>query len=196
MKLNLIIPLVLVLAISGCEALRLAPNEQQKQNAWLHYKATELISDMTQEENYTNELKPLASLSNLQSKAFVSYFGLPKDYPTTNSASDILNQANFQLAKIATIESAKRPDPFRMADNILELAIGITALLGGVYGAKTVKFLKDVKIKSTALKEIVEGNELFKKQNNQSAQEFNNSHQNQSIQTKHIVSTIKSSSNI
>ena len=48
------------------------------------------------------------------------------------------------------------------------MGIGIAALFGGVYGVRAAGFLKQAKEKSSALREIIEGNELFKKGNVQS----------------------------
>jgi hypothetical protein len=64
-------------------------------------------------------------------------------------------------------------------------------LLGGVYGTKAVKFLNDARTKSKALKEIIQGNELFKQQNESSVAAFKDAQQNQSPETKAIVAEIK-----
>jgi hypothetical protein len=45
--------------------------------------------------------------------------------------------------------------------------------------------------KSKALKEIIEGNELFKEQNESSVAAFKQAQQNQSPQTRQIVAEIK-----
>jgi hypothetical protein len=74
---------------------------------------------------------------------------------------------------------------------MLELGIGICALLGGVYGTRAVGFLRQTRTKSKALKEIITGNELFKKQNASSALAFKQAHQNQSAQTRQIVTEMK-----
>jgi hypothetical protein len=98
-------------------------------------------------------------------------------------------------------ESAERPDAWQLADSAFELAIGVCALLGGVYGTRAVKFLKDARAKSKALKEIIEGNELFKKQaaavpnDKQAVFAFKEAHKNQSTQTRQIVAETKTSAN-
>ena len=74
---------------------------------------------------------------------------------------------------------------------MLEMGIGICALLGGVYGTKAVRFLKDVRGKSKALKEIIAGNEQFKKQNQSHAAAFKQAHQSQSPQTRQLVAAMK-----
>ncbi|MDD5326873.1 MAG: hypothetical protein PHY02_03550 [Phycisphaerae bacterium] len=182
---------VFVLGCGGCESLRLAPSETQKQNAWLHNRTTAIAIETAKSENSSQQLQALAKLSELQSRSFVSYTGLPKEFPQAETAEDVLGQSNQLLAKIALSESAERPDAWQLADSALELAIGISALLGGVYGTRALRFLKDAQTKSKALKEIIEGNELFKKQNVSSAAAFKQAQQNQSPETRQIVAEIK-----
>ncbi|MFA5239101.1 MAG: hypothetical protein WC476_05245 [Phycisphaerae bacterium] len=180
-----------VLGCSGCESLRFAPTETQKQNAWLHNRTTAIAVEAAKSENSSEQLQALAKLSELQSRAFVSYAGLPREFPQAETADDVLGESNQQLAQIALSESVERPDAWQLADSALELAIGISALLGGVYGTRALRFLKDAQIKSKALKEIIEGNELFKKQNESSIAAFKQAQQNQSPETRQIVAEIK-----
>jgi hypothetical protein len=74
---------------------------------------------------------------------------------------------------------------------VLELGIGICALLGGVYGTRAVGFLKDARTKSKALQEIIAGNELFKKNNQTQVSAFKESHRSQSPETRQIVAEMK-----
>jgi hypothetical protein len=178
----------------GCDSLRFAPSEQQKQNAWLHGRTTTIAADTAKDENASEQLQALTKLSEIQSRAFSSYFGLPKEFPPSETTEDVLAESNFQLARTATLQGADRPDPWQVADSMLELGIGICALLGGVYGTKAIGFLRQAKTKSKALKEIIIGNELFKKQNASSASAFKQAHQNQSPQTRQIVTKMKSNS--
>ena len=175
----------------GCDSLRFAPTEEQKQNAWLHSRTTTIAADSARDENASEQLKALTQLSEVQSRAFSSYFGLPKEFPSSETAEDVLDKSNFQLARTAMQQGAERPDPWEVADSMLELGIGICALLGGVYGTKAVSFLRQAKTKSKALKEIITGNELFKKQNASSATAFKQAHQNQSAPTRQIVAEMK-----
>ncbi len=175
----------------GCQSLRFAPSEKQKQNAWLHNRTTVATAETARDEDTSEKLKALTELSELQSRSFVSYNGLPKEFPQAETAEDILAQSNWQLARSALDESAERPDAWQVADSAFELGIGICALLGGVYGTKAVKFLNDARTKSKALKEIIEGNELFKQQNESSVAAFKGAQQNQSPETKTLVAEIK-----
>lgn len=176
---------------SGCGSLRFAPTEAQKQNAWLHNRTAMMAANTAGHENTSEKLQQLARLSELQSRAFAAHFGLPKQFPPAETAEDILRDANIELAKSVLAESAERPDVWALADSGLELAIGISALLGGVYGTRAVRFLKDARIKSKALKEIVEGNEIFKKEQEAYASAFKAAHKDQSPQTRQIVAEMK-----
>jgi hypothetical protein len=183
---------ILIMASTGCDSLRFAPSEKQKQNAWLHGRTAAVAAEAARAEQSSQELQALTGLSELQSRAFTSYCGLPKEYPQAETAQEILAQSNWQLADAALTESAERPDPWQVADSALELGIGIFALFGGVYGTRAVRFLSDARTKSQALKEIIEGNELFKKQNAAQAAAFKAAHQQQSPQTRQLVAGMKS----
>jgi hypothetical protein len=182
--------LICLLSI-GCDRLRFAPTEEQKQNAWLHNRTTTIAADTSKTENASEQLQALTQLSELQSRAFSSYFGLPKEFPRSETVEDVLAESNFQLTHTAMQQGAERPDAWEVADSMLELGIGICALLGGVYGSRAVGFLRQTKTKSKALKEIITGNELFKKQNASSASAFKQAHQNQSAPTRQIVAEMK-----
>jgi hypothetical protein len=183
--------LAFTLLPTGCDSLRFAPSEQQKQNAWLHNRTAAVAAETAKGEQTSPELQALTKLSEAQSRAFTSYCGLPKEYPPAETAGEILAQSNWQLAAAAQAESAERPDPWQVADSALELGIGIFALLGGVYGTRAVGFLKTARTKSRALQEIIEGNELFKKQNASQSAAFKAAHQHQSPQTRQLVAGMK-----
>jgi len=177
--------------LAGCDSLRFAPSETQKQNAWLHSRTAMVAAQTAKSEFASEKLQALTELSELQSRAFVSYCGLPKEFPQADAAEEILAMSNFQLAGSALLESAERPDAWQLADSMLELAIGISALLGGVYGTRALRFFREARAKSKALKEIIEGNELFKKENQLHAGAFKQAHKDQSPQTRQIVAEMK-----
>jgi hypothetical protein len=181
----------LVLLIGGCDTLRFAPSEGQKQNAWLHNRTTAMAAETARTESASQELQALTRLSELQSRAFTSYCGLPKQYPPVETTQDILSQPNWQLASTTLAESAERPDPWQVADSALDMGIGLCALLGGVAGTRAVRFLRDARTKSQALKEIIHGNEQFKKQNEDQVASFKAAHQNQSPETRQLVTQMK-----
>jgi hypothetical protein len=178
-------------SICGCDSLRLAPSEQQKQNAWLHNRTAAAAAETARAEPASQELQSLTKLSELQSRAYTSYCGLPKEYPPAENLQEILSQSSWQLADTALAQSSERPDPWQVADSMLELGIGICTLLGGIGGTRAVRFLREARTKSQALKEIVQGNELFKEQNADQTHAFKAAHQHQSPETRQLVTAIK-----
>ena len=176
---------------AGCDSLRFAPSQVQKQNAWLHNRTAAVTAETARTEGASEKLQSLTQLGQLQSRAFVSYYGLPQEFPPADTAEDILAQSNFNLADSAAREGAERPQAWQAADAALDLGIGICALLGGVYGTQAVRFLKTAKGKSQALREIITGNELFKQQNANSAAAFKQAHRKQSSQTRKLVAEMK-----
>ncbi len=176
-----------VLLFAGCDSLRFAPNEAQKQNAWLHNRTAIVTAETARAEDASEKLQALTQLGEMQSRAFTSYCGLPKEFPKAQTAEDVLAESNWQLARTAIEAGAQRPDAWQVADAAIELGIGICALLGGVYGTRAVRFLREARTKSKALQEIIAGNELFKKQNQAKAAAFKHAHSNQSPQTRQIV---------
>jgi len=185
------VPLVLVLMTAGCDSLRLAPGEQQKQNAWLHQRTAAVAAETARAEQSSPELQALTQLSELQSRAFTAYCGLPNEYPPAETTAQILGESSWQLAGTALTQAAERPDPWQVADSVLEIGIGICALFGGVYGTRAVRFLRDARAKSQALQEIIQGNEQFKKQQPAQAQAFKSAHQHQSPETRQLVAAMK-----
>jgi hypothetical protein len=184
--------LALVCLVSaGCDSLRFAPSEVQKRNAWLHNRTALVTAETARAQEASPELQALTQLGEIQSRAFSVYFGLPQEFPLAETAEDILAESNWQLAGTAVEQSTQRPDAWQVADSVMELGIGICALLGGVYGTRAVRFLRDARGKSQALQEIIAGNELFKKQNAVATPAFKQAHQNQSPQTRHLVAQMK-----
>jgi hypothetical protein len=184
--------LMVVLVISGCDGIRFAPSESQKQNAWVHNRTAAIISQTAQAEQSSEKLQELTKLSEVQSEAFVAYCGLPEELPKANTAQDILSESNKQLAATAIMQSKQRPDAWDVADSTFELGIAIAGLFGGAGMIRLAKFLQDAKAKSNALKEIILGNEIYKKTNPDSAEAFKDAHAKQSPLTRQIVTEMKS----
>jgi hypothetical protein len=185
------VAVLMVFVLSGCGGLRWAPSEAQKENAWLHERTAEAAAEMACEEGTSAQLRGLTQLGHLQSGAMSAYFGRPEEMPLAETAEEILAEANWELAERARAEGGERPDVFDVADNVLELAIGISALLGGVYGTRAVRFMKEAKEKSKALKEIITGNELFKKEHKEYVPAFKEAQRSQSAATRQIVAQMK-----
>ncbi len=182
---------LMCLLLAGCDSLRFAPTEAQKQNAWLHNRTAIIAAETAKTEDASEKLQDLTQLNEFQSRTFSSYYGLPKEFPQADSSEEILAESNWQLSRTALQQGAERPDAWQVADSMLELGIGICALLGGVYGTRAVRFLKDARTKSKALQEIITGNELFKRRNQSQTAAFKEAHKNQSSQTRQIVAQMK-----
>jgi len=182
---------VICFLLAGCGGLRFAPNETQKQNAWLHNRTAIVAAETARAEDASETLQALTQLNEVQSRAFSSYYGLPKEFPQAETAADILSESNWQLAATAVQASAERPDTWQVADSMLELGIGICAVLGGVGGARAARYLRDARTKSQALQEVITGNELFKKQNQAQAAAFKQAHSSQSPETRQLVAQMK-----
>jgi hypothetical protein len=181
-----------LLITSGCEGIRFAPSEAQKQNAWVHNRTAAIASQTAQSEQASEKLQELTKLSETQSQAFVAYYGMPQELPKADTVNDVLSESNKQLAATAIKESSQRPDAWDIADSTLELGIAIAGLFGGAGAIRVMSFLQQAKAKSNALKEIVLANEIFKKTNPDSAEAFKDAQKNQSPLTKQIVAEAKS----
>ncbi len=192
MKRSMLVVGLVVVLLGGCGSLRFAPGEAQKQNAWLHNRTAQVAADMAKSENASIEMQDLTLLSEVQSRAFCADYGLPKEFPPAGSFKEIVSESNRWLAESAFYESSHRPDVWDMADSAVELGIGIAALFGGVYGVRVAGFLKQAKTRSKALREIVEGNEIFKRMHAESVESFKAAHKGQSSQTRQIVAETKS----
>jgi hypothetical protein len=101
--------------LAGCDSLRFAPSEQQKQNAWLHNRTAIAAAETARAESASEKLQVLSGLSELQSQAFTSYFGLPSEFPQAGNAEQILAESNWQLANTAVQQSSDRPDAWQVA---------------------------------------------------------------------------------
>ncbi len=184
--------ILVIIFVAGCDSIRFTPAEEQKQNAYLHNRTAAIAADTAKDEGSSQKLVALTKLQEVKSRAFVGFNGLPQQLPKAETAEDVLSEENSEITNTATIQSAQRPDMWGLTDSAMELAIALCGLAGGIYGTKAVRFFKQAKVKSQALKEIIRGNELFKKLNADSADAFKEAQKNQSPQTRQIVTEIKS----
>ena len=94
-------PWVLVCFLTaGCESLRFAPSQSQKQNAWLHNRTAIVAAETAGSESVSEKLQALTQLSELQSRAFTSYFGLRSEEHTSELQShSFISYAVFCLKK-------------------------------------------------------------------------------------------------
>ncbi len=183
--------LAVMICLTGCESLRFEPGQLQKQNAYLHDRATNIAAETARVEKSSEKLQKLTRLTAQQSRAFVSYMGLPDKLPRAVMAEEVLVESSFQIAEQAEVDSQRRFDGWQVADGVVEFGIAVASLFGGVYGLKFAGYLKQAREKSQALKEIVAGNELFKQYNSEAVDSFKNAQSVQSAKTKEIVAKMK-----
>ena len=191
MKRGIIILISVLVFVSGCDSIRFVPGEEMKQNAWLHERTAVMAADVASDDGASEQLCDLTQLSAIQSRTFLLDYGLPKAMPEADSADEVLANENWQLASTSAAKAAERPDAWEMAEGAVDLGIGIAGLIGGIWGVRAASFLRQTRRKSKALKEIVEGNELFKRQHGQMADAFKTSQRNQSSQTRAVVAGVK-----
>jgi hypothetical protein len=182
-----IIVCAVALFISGCGV-----DEVIKRNAYMHSKTTEMAKTLAAGEQISSELNGLVSLSALQSRAFITDYGLPEKLPVASTVDDILSESSFMLADNAFDISQKKTDAWDIADGLINAGIGIASLFGGVWGIKLASALQSAKLKGNALREVVLGNEVFKNTNNEMTSAFKAAHIHQSQPTRQIVKEMKS----
>jgi len=160
MKYGLLV-LVLVVVVGGC-GLRFAPTEVQKQNAYLHAKTSQMAAVLAIQDGSGETLRGLTAASATQAEVGMAYAGLPKELPKTETIEEVLSPESETITNQAHNDAVARPDPWQITDNLLEFGIALAGVVGGVYGVKVTAGLKTAKAKSQALREVIEGNELFK----------------------------------
>jgi len=186
-----VVGLVVLFVAAGCEGLRFAPGEVQKANAYLHHRTAQMAADTARAEGTSAGLVELTSLSEVQSRAFMADYGLPRELPAAETVDDILNEGSRAIAEGAAVISGERPDGWAVADCVVEAAIGIAGIIGGVWGIRAGQFLRRSRETSLALREVILGNEAFKRAQSESAAAFKESQSHQSATTRRLVSELK-----
>ena len=142
---------IFLFTCGGCTemGLRFAPSQNIKANA-------ELTNQLARKVN-VDGTDPQSSASKqlvAGTEASLNYTGRPKQAPDPDQFETINNQA---------IDDAnQRPDVGGTMDAILEIGLGLTALVGGAGGIKLAQNLKTMHAKAKGFSEIVTNNELFK----------------------------------
>ena len=184
--------LVMVLVFTcGCDSLRFAPGEVQKENAYLHHRTAQMAAAEARMSEVSPELAGLTSLCELQSRAFMADYGLPGVLPAAETIDDVLAESSRGIATAALSRSSMRPDVWDVTDGLLELGIAAAGVIGGAYGIRATRFFRRAREKSKALREIIEGNELLKQTSTETAAAFKTAHKAQSPQTRQIVTELK-----
>ncbi len=184
--------LVMVLVFTGgCDSLRFAPGEVQKENAYLHHRTAQMAAAEARRSEATPELSGLTSLCELQSRAFMADYGLPQVLPAAETIDDVLAESSQGIAVAALARSSMRPEVWDVTDGLLELGFAVAGIIGGAYGIRATRFFRRAREKSKALREIIEGNELLKQTSTEAAAAFKTAHKAQSPQTRQIVTELK-----
>jgi len=186
-----VLTVLVMLAVSGCDGLRFAPSEAEKQNVYLHKRTVECAARQAERENSSADLQQLTQAAANQSEAIVAHYGLPAVLPKTDSIEALVGAENEQVTAAARADAVERPDPWEVADGMLELGIAVAGVVGGVYGSRAAAGLKLAQEKSRALREVIAGNELFKRQNPEAAGSFKEAQGGQSPSTRTLVAELK-----
>ena len=180
--------------LCGCNELRFAPGEAQKQNAWLHQQTTQAVAQLAQTDPDAPLLKELANAGVRQSQVFLSYTGMPETPVTINGIEDLISDQSTTWTQQALEDALQRPDAWDMADGLLETSLAIAGIIGGVWGTRAVGLLGTLRQKSQALHEVVMANESFKHDRPDSAAAFKQAQAAvQSTQTQAVVGAIRKS---
>ena len=170
-----------VLVVSaGCQdAIRFAPSQPQKKLAWLSNDLAKSI-----EATGTDAGSPAIKKLVQGTTATALYYGPPKE-PAEPQEFDA-------IATEATEHSMERPDPWKVADNLMVLGAGIVTIVGGVAGQRIASSIGTLRAKAKALQEVVVGNELLKTNGG----DFGKAHVGQSVKTRTLVAGIRANSAI
>lgn len=178
-----------MIGFSGCGMFRPAATEAQKANAWMHAQVCARAAESAAAEAVWPPLRELTALAAEQSEAFVFDYGLPRE-PVRADIETALREGGA-LAARAKEDAVREVVPWDAADGLLELGIAVAGLAGGVFGVRAAAFLRQAQDKTRALKEIVQGNELFKRLHPQTVTDFKQSHDQQSEATRLLVARLK-----
>ena len=192
--LYVLVSLAALNALTGCDTLRFAPSEIQKQQSYLHLRTTEAAALRAKLDEATEPVQALTHAAAQQSQAITAYYGLPKETPPADSLEDLTGPESGALTDQAYQQALQRPNWWDLADDTLEMGMALAGIVGGALGTRLLAALQLARQKSTALREIVQGNELFKQENPTQAAAFKQAQQNQSATTRALVTATKSSS--
>lgn len=152
---TLVLLLAVMIAISvfagGCDSVRFAPTEAQKQISYDTYLTAQTVNAQGTEPKSEAAAKLVTGTGTM-----LTYTGLPKD-PVITDYKTTSEQAATDAAGRPTIE-----DVASAADGWLELGIGIAGLFSGGVALKAAGWLTTLREKAKALTEVVTANETLK----------------------------------
>ena len=184
------IPLVLLLAVAGCDSLRLAERATETERlAAQSYRGGRRRDGQSRAE-FPGACGPDPAIRVAEPGVYVLL------RPAQGIPAGRDDRADSRRIELATGRHrrdriCRAAGPGKWRTRSWSSASASAALLGGVCGTRAVQFLKIARTKSQALKEIVKGNELFKQQQPSQAKAFKAAQQNQSPETRQLVAAMK-----
>jgi len=146
-----LLPVLLCLPLSGCDsALRFAPSQPQKQTADATHRTALIVQAHGTDPGSVESDRLVAGTA-----AAASYFGPPA------APLDLASDYSPTVAQ-ASADAVARPDPWAVADELLGVGIAVAGLFTGAGALKFASMLSQARAKAQALKEIVQGSEIFK----------------------------------
>ena len=85
----------------------------------------------------------------------------------------------------------RAPDPWAAAVVLLEAALAAAGVIGGAAGVRIAGALRKAQNAQRAVREIIRGNEVFKRNHSAAAEAFKRAQQGQSPTTRKLVTAIK-----
>lgn len=173
---------VVIMGLCGCENLRFAPSEAQKQIAY--------DTNLTAQQVELNGIEPHSATAKRLAdgtRAGLAYIGMPLN-PDIADYNSTIQQASADAYKRPQAEQV-----WDFVDGGLELALGVLGIVGGAGGLKLAGYVRAAQAKSKALREVVLANQEFLAESQQAAVEAFKNTQNkyQTSATKTIVTEIK-----
>lgn len=190
-RLTITLFILSILVLSGCGILRFAPDEVQKQNAYL-LGQTISVANKTAVEQDLPKLTRLTELASNQHKAVEQYIGLPDEPIIADTYEKITGEETEVIAGLAKENASVSSSMAGAVEPMLNLAIAICGIFGGAGAVKVAGVIAGVRDKYTALKEIVVANEIFKEKCPEAKDAFKDAQNMQSAKTQEIVRNIKS----
>lgn len=164
---SIILLVCLLCALAGCDSMRFAPTEAQKQSAELTHALAAKINAAG-----TAPASPASQKLCEGTRASLAYTGRPSAPPDPEQFDTIAAQANTDAESRPTAD-----DVFADVESGLSLAAELAILFGvggaGVGGKKLLDWVRLARQKNQAFAETVRGNELLKdylKINNKAAE--------------------------
>lgn len=171
---------------TGCEGLRFEPTEPQKQSAEL----TQQLAAKVDAEG-CQAGSPAAEKLRQGTEASLVYIGRPKAPPDPEAFATITAAASIDADRRPTVE-----DVFEAANTGLSLVAELAILFGigatGFGGKKLIDWITLAREKSKALREIVQGAQIFKERTDDATWAQFKTAQKQSPATEQLVTQIKS----